>query len=171
MARMHPRLDGASRGPESDGEQGRRSVTRRWAVVALTAGAAIGISGWQPPARAASFKLVAHPRVSLDSLSAAECSRIFLKKSTKWADGSPVVPVDLPVAARVREHFSQAVHKKSASAVDAYWQKQIFTGRDLPPLTKSSEAEVVAFVKATPGAVGYVSVEAVADGVKLIGLN
>jgi hypothetical protein len=155
----------------------RRRLAARWnrvlrlAVCAVVFTAAIGVSGRPPAAWAASFKLVAHPRVTADSLGTAECSRVFLKKTTTWADGSAIVPVDLPVAARVRELFSQAVHKKSASAVDAYWQKQIFSGRDVPPLTKTTEAEVIAFVRSTQGAVGYVSADAAVEGVKVIGLD
>jgi ABC-type phosphate transport system substrate-binding protein len=144
--------------------------TARLAVAALVALAFLLADGLQP-AWGASFKLVAHPRVATDSLLAADGSRIFLKKTAKWPDGSTVVPVDLPVASRVREAFSQAVHGKSASAVDAYWQKQIFTGRDLPPLTKATEAEVLAFVRSTPGALGYVSSETASEGVKVIELK
>jgi ABC-type phosphate transport system substrate-binding protein len=171
MARIQARLERVPEALQPGYRPGAPNVVRWLARVALISGVALGILGRPPLVWAASFKLVAHPRVSTGSLSAAECSRIFLKRAAKWADGSAVVPVDLPVTARAREHFSQAVHKKSASAVDAYWQKQIFTGRDLPPLTKASEAEVIAFVKATPGALGYVSVDAAAEGVKVIGLD
>jgi hypothetical protein len=43
------------------------------------------------------------------------------------------------------------------SAVESYWQQAIFSGRSVPPLEKASDAEVLAFVRANPGAVGYVS--------------
>ena len=146
-------------------------IARRTAIAALVALALVSADGPRSAASGASFKLVAHPRVATDSLLVAEGSRIFLKKTAKWPDGAPVVPVDLPVASRVREAFSQAVHKKSASAVDAYWQKQIFTGRDLPPLTKATDAEVLAFVRSTPGALGYVSSETPSEGLKVIELK
>ena len=46
------------------------------------------------------------------------------------------------------------------SAVANYWQRQIFSGRGTPPPIKESDAEVIAFVAANPGAIGYVSADA-----------
>jgi len=44
-----------------------------------------------------------------------------------------------------------------ATAVQ-YWQKQMFAANPLrPPAVKGSDAEVIAFVAKTEGAVGYVS--------------
>jgi ABC-type phosphate transport system substrate-binding protein len=118
-----------------------------------------------------SFKLIANPSVSAGTVAADHVSQIFLKKTDKWPDGSGAVPVDQKVGSSVREAFSQAVHQRSAAAVDAYWQKRIFSGRGLPPLTKGSDAEVVAFVRDTPGAVGYVSSGASTEGVKTIAIR
>ena len=42
----------------------------------------------------------------------------------------------------------------------AYWQKMIFSGREVPPPEKTSSAEVVAYVRANRGAIGYVAADA-----------
>jgi ABC-type phosphate transport system substrate-binding protein len=117
------------------------------------------------------FKVVAHPGVPVGSLPAAEVSAMLLKKTTKWSDGTAVVPVDLGLGSPAREAFSRAVHKKSAAAIDAHWQKQIFAGIQLPPVTKAADAEVLALVRATPGAIGYVSAAADTAGLKTIELR
>jgi ABC-type phosphate transport system substrate-binding protein len=114
------------------------------------------------------YRLIAHPAISLRSLSRAEASRIFLKRSAKWPDGSPATPVDLPPDSKTREAFSRDVHGKSASAVDAYWQKQVFSGSALPPATRANDGEVIRFVRATAGAVGYVAADADLSGVRSI---
>jgi ABC-type phosphate transport system substrate-binding protein len=114
------------------------------------------------------FKVVAHPSVKVDSISRAELSRIFLKKQAKWPDGTAAVPVDLPITSEVRDSFSKAIHQKGTSAIDAYWQKQIFSGRDVPPVTKANDSDVIAYVRANAGAVGYVSASAATTGVKAI---
>ena len=44
-----------------------------------------------------------------------------------------------------------------AAAIVAFWQQQIFSGRDVPPAEKASEKDVIAYVKDHEGAVGYVS--------------
>jgi len=133
---------------------------------------ALGILGVALSASAQSgFKLVANTSVSTDSLTAREVSQIFFKKSDSWPDGTTAVPVDQKVDSSVRAAFSQAIHSKSPSAVDAYWQKRIFSGRGLPPVTQASDAQVVAFVRSTPGAIGYVSTGAPTQGVKVVNLR
>jgi len=93
----------------------------------------------------------------LSSVGKDELSRIFLKKATRWGDGSRTEPVDLADTSSVRAHFSQGVHGKDTLAIKAYWQKMIFSGREVPPAELASAAEVIAFVAAKRGGVGYVS--------------
>ena len=42
------------------------------------------------------------------------------------------------------------------------------SGKEVPPATKASDDDVIAFVKATPGGIGYVSAGASTAGVKVI---
>ena len=120
---------------------------------------------------ATGYRVIVHPGESADALSREDVSRLFMKKSTKWSDGTPVVPVDQTLSSRVREVFSKDVHGKGAAAVDAYWQKQIFSGRGVPPVTMGSDAEVVAFVRSTPGAIGYVAAGADTSGVMVVSID
>lgn len=127
-----------------------------------------GISG---VAHAAAFKIIANHSVGVGSLSAKAASDLFLKKTTKWDNGAPVVPVDQVESAAVRDEFSRAVHGRQAAAVKSYWNQQIFSGREVPPVEKRSDAEVLAFVRSTAGAVGYVSATAPTDGVRVVPLQ
>ena len=56
----------------------------------------------------------------------------------------------------MRSSFSQQIHRKATPAVKAYWQQMIFSGREVPPPEKASPKDVVAFVSANRGGVGYV---------------
>jgi hypothetical protein len=38
-----------------------------------------------------------------------------------------------------------------------FWRQQIFSGRNVPPVEKASDSEVLEFVRSNPGAIGYVS--------------
>ena len=118
------------------------------------------------PARAAGFRVVANPSVSVATISAAELSRLFLKQTAAWPDGQRVVVVDQERTASVRNVFSQAVHRRDADAIAAYWQTMVFSGRNTPPAVKGSDAAVLALVRTTPGAVGYVSESVQLEGVK-----
>jgi ABC-type phosphate transport system substrate-binding protein len=103
-----------------------------------------------------SFIVIANEAGTISSLTAQEVSNLFLKKTAAWPDGTEAVPVDLGESSPVRESFSKVVHGKSLGPIKAYWQKMIFSGRSVPPPEKSSAAEVVAFVRARRGAIGYV---------------
>ena len=123
---------------------------------------------WTGAAEAAPFKMIANRAVKSDSLTKQQVSDLFLRKTTKWADGTAVAAVDQADSSAVREAFSKEIHGKSTSAVKSYWNKQIFSGRDLPPLEKKTDAEVVAYVRATAGAIGYVAENAETEGVRVV---
>jgi len=115
------------------------------------------------------YTVIVNEANSVATLSAEEVSKIFFKKTHRWTNGQDVVPVDLPESAPAREAFSAAVHDKSVGAVRAFWQQQIFSGRAVPPVEKPSDEQVVAFVRATPGAIGYVSAGApLSSGVRRV---
>ncbi len=136
-------------------------------VVSLIAIAALTFAFWSLDTQAQSgFKVIVHANNPVTSMSEGDVSNFFLKKQSRWDSGSPVEPIDLWNDSPVREVFSKAVHGRSVSSIKNYWQRQIFSGREVPPPEASSEAEVVAFVRSRPGAIGYVSSGTRLDGVK-----
>jgi ABC-type phosphate transport system substrate-binding protein len=122
-------------------------------------------------ARSDGFRVVANPSVTVTTLSPNELSRLFLKKTTSWPDGQKAVVVDQERIAPVRSAFSLAVHHRDADAIASYWQTMVFSGRDTPPPVKTTDAAVLALVRATPGAVGYVSEATPLEGVKAIAVK
>jgi len=119
----------------------------------------------------ADYKVVVHPSNNLSSVGRAELSRIFLKKTVAWPNGTAIFPVDLDRTSPTRSAFSKAVHQKDTDAVAAYWQVAVLSGRDVPPPTRHSDSEVLDFVRANPGAVGYVSANASPSGVKVLSVE
>ena len=125
------------------------------------------------PAQDEGFVVVVHALNPADSLEAKVVGKIFLKKVKRWPDSEQsVVPVDQGEKSEVREDFTQIVHGKRVSAIKSYWQRMIFSGRDVPPDELSSDAAVLAFVAANPGGVGYVTAgSSLSDGVKVLTLT
>ena len=123
--------------------------------------AAMALAAWTGPdaanPAAPAFVVVVNASNPIDGIDRDGLSRIFLKRVANWPDGRSAGPIDLPSSDPVRTEFSRAIHRKSVDAVRAYWQQQIFSGRDVPPAEKTSEADVLASVRATAAAVGYVS--------------
>ncbi len=118
-------------------------------------------------ASAAEFHVIAHSSVSATPMTKSAASAIFLKRTAKWDDGTPIVVVD-QIDNGVRQAFSNVIHGRSVAAIKSYWQQQIFSGRDIPPVEKTSDEEVLAFVRSKPGAIGYVSDKASTNGVVVI---
>jgi ABC-type phosphate transport system substrate-binding protein len=117
------------------------------------------------------YKIIVHPGNPATFISKTEASAIFLKKTYRWSYGPNVLAVEPKRSSHVRERFSMEIHGKPVSSVMAYWMQQIFAGKGLPPPEKATDAEIVGYVKATPGSIGYVSASADVSGVKVLAVK
>lgn len=144
------------------------AATRRWrngfapALVAL-----ICLAVLVPVVAAGEVVVVAHESVAEDLVGRKDLQRIYLGKKSTWDDKTTIVPVILKEGP-VHEEFVEDVVGRSTNRFTSYWRQMIFTGKGVPPKSFDNEAEVVDFVKATPGAVGYVSPQADVTGVKVL---
>jgi ABC-type phosphate transport system substrate-binding protein len=120
-----------------------------WAV-GLLLGLALVVPAGRASAQAQGYVVVVN-EAGPATLSRNDVSRIFLKKT------SQLTPVDQDKEARVRAAFSKAILGRPLPAIISYWQQQIFSGGDSPPIEKASDAEVLAFVRGNPKAIGYVA--------------
>ena len=122
--------------------------------------------------KAQEYQVVVNVSTSISEISKDELSKIFQKKARKLPSGENAKPVDQEKDAAVREAFSNAVLGRSTGQMESFWQQQIFSGKDVPPEKKKSDAEVIEFVSANPGAIGYVSAGAnLGDGVKAVSVS
>lgn len=115
------------------------------------------------------YVVVVNAANPITSLKKDHANGIFLKRATRWDDGSPVLPVNLEPSSATREAFSRAVHGRGVSAIESMWQAEIFSGKESPPPQRASEAEVLSYVRANRGAIGYVRAgTALGDDVKAV---
>jgi ABC-type phosphate transport system substrate-binding protein len=111
------------------------------------------------PARAEPPRLlvVVHKSNPVASIPAAQLTDFFLKKRTRWADGTPVRFIDWREGSPQRTAFLEKVVRKSSREVELYWIGQkLYTG-DSAPIRATSESTVVRFVSSFKGAIGYIS--------------
>lgn len=108
----------------------------------------------------AAFVVVVHPANQTESITPADLARLFLKTSRRWPDGTAVRVVDQSLASEVRAGFSRQVLQLSVLAVQAHWQRALFSGAEAPPPVLQSDAAVLAYVARNEGAAGYVSAAA-----------
>lgn len=121
------------------------------------------------PASAADFKVVANPSVKASDILIDDLKSVFLGTRTSLRDGSQVEPV-LAKGGPGHEAFLKDLGKTD-SALSTYYRRLVFTGKAAMPKICGSDAEVIAYVARTKGAIGYVSAEAKAPGTKTLGLK
>jgi hypothetical protein len=121
-------------------------------------------------ASAAEVKVIANSSVGATSVSADELKGVFLATKTSLSDGSHVEPV-LEKGGAIHEAFVKEYLGKTDSALQTYYRSLVFTGKASMPKMLASDAEVIAYVAKTKGAIGYVSAGASTSGVKTLELK
>jgi hypothetical protein len=119
---------------------------------------------WQ--AHAAEIKIIANPSVTAGSVSAGDIKDVFLLDKDSLAGGhvEPVVSKGGPA----HDAFLKEYVGKTDGALQALYRSLVFTGKASMPKALASDAEVVAYVAKTKGAIGYVSGDASSAGVKVL---
>jgi ABC-type phosphate transport system substrate-binding protein len=149
----------------------RSRTPRGWlSLVLMVAIASLGMAPAQPVA-AQEFKVIVNSANPISELSSNTVARLFLKEASNFPGGGPATPVEPAKSSAVRAAFAKAILGLTVQNLDTYWQQQIFSGRDVPPASKGSDDDVVAFVRTNPGAIGYVAATAATPGVKVITVN
>ena len=111
---------------------------------------AAALSTVLPAAWAADLYVVAHPGVTL---SADEVRDVFVGEK-QFAGAVKLVPLD---NAALQADFQARALKLDAARYATLWSKKGFRDGLSPPAVRGTDNEVLASVKSTPGAVGYVS--------------
>jgi TonB family protein len=115
--------------------------------------------------RAANLRVIANPSVPADSISARELQSVFLGETTVLHDGTRVEPV-FEKGGSAHEAFLKDYLHESDDQLQNYFRSLVFSGRGTMPKSVRTDAEVVAYVAKTKGAIGYVSSETNTSGVK-----
>ncbi|MBZ5685135.1 MAG: substrate-binding domain-containing protein [Acidobacteriia bacterium] len=118
--------------------------------------AVMGIAFACVAARAQDVVIVANRSVVASQISEAQLREIFTGVRSRLNDGTRTVPVLLKGGA-VHEVFLHHYVRDNPEEFRTRWHKAVFTGQGSMPKEFGSEAELLNYVEATPGAIGYVS--------------
>ena len=114
-----------------------------------------------PLAPALAGEVIAHPFVSL---SGDDIRNVYLGEK-QLAGSLRLVPVS---NSAIQEDFLSKVLQTDEPKYQARWIRKRFREGLTPPPTLGSDAEVISFVRSTPGAVGYVSTARDEAGIKVL---
>ncbi|WP_027671661.1 phosphate ABC transporter substrate-binding protein [Rheinheimera baltica] len=115
----------------------------------------------------ASIVVIGNP-ANTNSVSAEELQRLYTGKSSSFANGDSVVPLNLSDANALRASFDEKAMGRSSSQIKAYWSKLVFTGKGTPPKEVNTEEEMVKLVSNNPNLLGYVSSGTDVSSVKVL---
>jgi hypothetical protein len=131
-------------------------------LIALTTGL-----GTVPAVDAADFKVIANPSFAASSVSPDDLKGVFLATKTSLGNGGHVEPV-LEKGGAAHEAFLKEYVGKTDAALQTYYRSLVFTGKASMPKTVADDADAVAYIAKTKGAIGYVGADASTDGVKTL---
>jgi ABC-type phosphate transport system substrate-binding protein len=109
--------------------------------------------------------VIGHP--SLARLDVATLERIYTGRVIE-VDGIPVKPVNANSGSAVRNRFLQVYLNEDEDKYTAYWTVRRYIGKGASPRELTSSADVINFVKSTPGAIGYIDEADVQPGVNVL---
>jgi len=114
-------------------------------------------------------KVIVNPSVTGEKISRGQLAAVFLRETTRWGNGLPIQAVDQSTQSPARAAFSNDMLARPVAAVQIHWVRQLSNGGGKPPVVKESDAEVLEYVRATAGAIGYLSEDYPTDaGVKVV---
>jgi TonB family protein len=116
---------------------------------------------------ASDVKIIANPGVRTGTISVDELKGVFLLKRRTLNDGTSAEPV-LEKSGQSHEAFLKQYLNRDNEEIHVYYQGLVFTGKALMPKEFKTDADVVAYVSRTRGAIGYVGASADTSGVKVL---
>lgn len=127
---------------------------------------AIGAAAVPTPATDPVLAVVVHPSAPLSDLTLDNLRRLYLGKTRTFRDGKPVTLLELP---SVRKAFYRLALGMTEDQVKRAWIALVFQGEaNAPPRVMASAEEVRAWVASHPDAIGFLPVDAVTTGVKVL---
>ncbi len=112
-----------------------------------------GLAAWE--ARA-DLVVVVNARLGVAAMTRNEVINIFFGRYRQFFNGAEAEPVDLVDSNPDRARFYAALVGKDISEVNAYWSRQLFSGRMQPPTKVASQEEVLKWVASHPGGIGFI---------------
>jgi len=112
---------------------------------------------FQPAAEVrAELVVVVNARCGVAAMTRNEVSNIFFGRNRQYFNGIEAQPVDLSDTHPDRKRFYGLLVGKDLSEINAYWSRQVFSGRMQPPVKVNSTEEVLKWVVSHPGGIGVV---------------
>jgi ABC-type phosphate transport system substrate-binding protein len=109
--------------------------------------------------------VIAHP--SVGALTATTLQRLYTGRAIE-VDSKPISVVNAPAGTALRQRFLEQVLETTEQKYTAYWIVRRHVGKGVPPRELDTAAEVIDFVRQTPGGVGYIATRDLTPGLNVV---
>ncbi len=106
-------------------------------------------------AAALDLAVIVHPSVKQSEIRRNTLRAIFGMRMRVWSDDTPIKVFVLPDGDANHAHFCKDVLQVFPHQLRRAWDRGVYSGTGQAPTQVASEAELVALVSETPGAIGY----------------
>jgi len=112
---------------------------------------------WLPASHAlAELVVVVNARCGVAAMTRNEVVNIFFGRYRQFFNGREAQPVDLVDSHPDRARFYSGLVGKDLSEVNAYWSRQVFSGRMQPPYKAASPEEALKLITTYPCGIGFI---------------
>lgn len=115
---------------------------------------------WAVPSAMAQVAVIAHKEVPAEDISKERLLDFYSGESRWWTSDIPVIVFDFGEKGVTRDTFYKYLGRTS-SRMKSIWLRRKLSGEGDPPASIEEEESLIASVMETPGAIGFVSQEAV----------
>ena len=116
----------------------------------------------------AEILVVVHPDEKINTISPAYVVNIFLGKVKTLPNGKIIIPIDQRRESETRSLFYKRLANKNENQLNAYWARQVFTGKGQPPSQVQNSEAIKLLVSDNPSMIGYIESKVLDDSVKVI---
>ena len=114
--------------------------------------------------------IIVNKEISLNHLDLNTVIDIYTNQKTKWGSGEKI-HLSMLRKGPVHDQFSNQIIGIAPQKLVRIWKKVIFTGLGTPPKVVDTEAELIKYVAATKGAIGYIRASTPFENVKALELK
>ncbi|ARN74263.1 hypothetical protein [Oceanicoccus sagamiensis] len=116
----------------------------------------------------ADIAVVVHPDAKIETISPAYVVNIFLGKVKTLPNGQIVIPIDQSRESEARLTFYKKLANKNQNQLNAYWARQVFTGKGQPPSQVANSESIKLLISDNPSMIGYMDSKTLDSSVKAI---
>lgn len=109
----------------------------------------------------AELVVIVNARSGVAAMTRGEVVNIFFGRYRQFFNGIEAEPVEMADGRPERARFYRGLVGKELSDIDAYWSRQVFSGRAKPPAQVNTPEELLKWVASHPGGIGFVELSLV----------